>query len=60
MSTSLLLTSTNAPLSLVTIYIQMMIVFGLMLRHTVLSHEAAMELWNLALNSSWATVLYRD
>ena len=30
------------------------------LTHTFLSHEAAMELWTLALNSSWTTVFYRD
>ena len=36
------------------------IVYGFMLCHTFLSHEAAMELWSLALNSSWCTVLYRD
>ena len=36
------------------------IVFGFMLCHTFLSHEAANDLWTLALNSSWTTVLYRD
>ena len=36
------------------------IVYGFLLCHTFLSHEAAMELWSLALNSSWTTVLYRD
>ena len=36
------------------------IVFGFMLCHTFLSHEAANDLWTLALNSSWCTVLYRD
>lgn len=36
------------------------IVFGFMLCHTFLSHEDAMDLWSLALNSSWTTVLYRD
>jgi NCK-associated protein 1 len=36
------------------------IVFGFMLCHTFLSHQPAMELWSLALHSSWTTVLFRD
>lgn len=36
------------------------IVFGFMLCHTFLSHQPAMELWTLALHSSWTTVLFRD
>ena len=36
------------------------IVFGFMLCHSFLSQQHAMDLWTLALNSSWTTVLYRD
>ena len=36
------------------------IVFGFMLCHTFLSHQPAMDLWTLALHSSWTTVLFRD
>ena len=36
------------------------IVFGFMLCHSFLSQQPAMDLWTLALNSSWTTVLYRD
>jgi len=36
------------------------IIYGFMLCHTFLSHQPAMDLWTLALNSSWTIVLYRD